>query len=94
MTIKEYLNANDILIGQYPTQISFVKLIQSSNLSKIIEDYMVNFAKIKCAEQRQICVDYVEVDYTIISNFIDRGESPIEVYAINSTILNAPEPEM
>lgn len=53
--------------------------------TKIIIEAMKEYASIKCAEQRQLCLDNASVSW----------ENEDDGYLLNSeTILNAPEPPM
>lgn len=57
-----------------------------------LERAMIDFAKILCEKQKQICADHAEADYTVIS--LDENEpniaDSIEVYVLKESILQAP----
>ena len=57
-----------------------------------VEFMMVEFAKIKCKEQRVLCSQYAKAGYTPLGFGPDREN--VETFVIYSSILQAPEPEM
>lgn len=55
---------------------------------------MQEYAKLKCAEQRQICANEAYADYNFVGIFDKVEDVEVEVYVIKSSILNAPEPNI
>jgi len=55
-----------------------------------LEKAMIDFARILCQKQKQICADNAEADFDIVgdSNFLE--EQVIEVYVLKESILQAP----
>lgn len=73
-----------------------IKMILNCQAVENVKKYcilaMKEYAHIKCMEQKQICADHAEADYTVIS--LDENEpnivDSIEVYVLKESILQAP----
>ncbi len=61
-----------------------------------LERAMIDFAKILCEKQKQICADHAVADYTVIGNSDDENRiesydlTNLEVYVLKESILQAP----
>lgn len=82
MTVEEYIKSKNF----YTINIAVLEGFGEIYIE--LEDLLKEYARIKCKEQRIICSEHADADYNITQS------GYTEVFVINSSILNAPEPEM